>query len=171
MPETERRFFPLEVRESTEEGAKPKLYGTAIKYGDTCVLTPRLKEQFLPGAFGDLSKADVVLRHEHFTQGLARTGGGGLTLIDSQTELAIEAELPSTAAARDALELVKSNVLRGLSIEFVEARDRYHGHIRIVQSARLVGVALVERPAYGKSLMALEERAWKTGDIQWPIWL
>ena len=44
--------------------------------------------------------------------------GGGLELVDTETELTIRAELPETSESNDVLELVRSGVLRGLSIEF-----------------------------------------------------
>ena len=70
----ERRFVELR-----SEGER-RLSGVAIRYGDTAT-TPWGKERFSPGAFAPIG--DVLLNAQHQrTVPLARTDGGGLTLVD-----------------------------------------------------------------------------------------
>ena len=101
---------------------------------------------------------DVILNRQHKRDiPLARTGGGGLELIDSPEALRISAELPATGSADETLALVKGKILRGLSIEFHARQERQAGDLRIIQRAELVGVGVVDSPQYPKSL--IEARA------------
>ena len=128
-----------------------QLSGRAIRYGDVATL-PFGKEVIDAGAFGDLANADVILNRQHSrSMPLARTGGGGLTIQDSPTELSLQADLPDTATGREALTLVRSGVLRGFSIEFRAIREYVRNQVLHVGQASLVGIALVDRPAYPDS--------------------
>ena len=67
----ERRFSELR-----QEGRT--LSGVLLRYGDVAAL-PWGRERFEPGAFGDVTGADVILNTAHErARPLARTGGGGL---------------------------------------------------------------------------------------------
>ena len=136
------------------------LSGVAMPYGGQAQL-PGFRERFLPGAFGNLEGADVVLNLQHQrAQVLARTGGGGLALADSPERLALRAELVPTQLAKDTLELIRAKVLRGLSVEFAvpSGGDRFErangGTVRIVREARLLAVAVVDTPAYSAAGVA-----------------
>ena len=142
--ETEFRFF-----EFRQEGRA--LEGVAIKYGSTARVG-RISERFIPGAFGDISAVDAILNVNHERgRPLARTAGGGLTLTDSPELLSVRAELPQTVLADETLELIRLGVLRGLSIEFIALVHRISAGIRLVSSARLRGVSVVDRAAYPDS--------------------
>ena len=129
-----------------------QLSGTVIRYGDVAVL-PFGKEIIDAGAFGDVASSDVILNRQHDRgKPLARTGeGGGLALVDSPVELRLQADLPETDTAREAITLVRSGVLRGFSVEFRALSEYTRDRILHVESAQLVGVALVDRPAYPDS--------------------
>ena len=121
------------------------LSGQGIVYGDVARVGTR-SERFLPGAL------DVLLNVQHDRgRVLARTGGGGLVLTDTATALEVRAELPETAEASDTLTLVERGVLRGFSLEFQALRERMEGPTRVIISARLAGLAVVDRPAYKAS--------------------
>ncbi len=144
----ERRFF--EFRQTGDR----TLEGTALPYGSVTRL-PWGRERFLPGAFGDIARLDVILNlHHRRDRPIARTGGGGLTLVDSATELRILAELPQSRESDDALALVRAKVLRGLSIEFHPVAESLVDGIRELTSARLIGIALVDQPQYEGSKVA-----------------
>ena len=146
--ETEFRF--CEVR---REGRT--LSGQGIVYGDVARVGTRT-ERFLPGSLGaDVGELDVLLNVQHDRgRVLARTGGGGLTLVDSATALEVRAELCETREASDVLELVATGVLRGFSLEFQALRERTEGPTRVIQAARLVGIAVCDKPAYKASTVA-----------------
>ena len=99
--------------------------GTAMRYGDTADVPWFGKERFEPGAFGDLSQADLALDLQHDRKAqVARTGGGGLEVTNSYSALEIRATLdPSDPDAQRVISKVKKGILRGLSVAF--APDTY----------------------------------------------
>ena len=141
MRKTEFRYCELRA-----EGER-RLSGVVVTYGEIGA-APFGKELFEARAFGDLSEADVILNTMHDRRRpLARTRSG-LTITDDERALSIAAELPATREADDTLELVRAGVFRGLSIEFTALRERVVSGVRRIQSARLSGVGVVDRPAY-----------------------
>ena len=109
---------------------------------------------FASGAFGDVSALDSILHWQHErSRPLARTQGGGLVLTDSPEQLEIAAEMPNTRDGDDALELASKGILRGFSTEFHARRERYQGDTRIIESALLPGVGMVDQPAYPQSVI------------------
>ncbi len=144
----ERRF---EIRAEPEGNV---LSGTAIRYGDTATL-PWGRERFEPGAFGDLSGADVILNRQHQRHSvLARTGGAGLVFADGPEALSFRAEMPDTRDARDTMTLVRAGVLRGASIEFRATQERIEAGAIVIARAVLVGLAICDTPAYPDSTIA-----------------
>ena len=145
----EKRFCELRAEGRT-------LSGEALVYGDRAVF-PWGEETIQSGAFGDVG--DVILNRQHKRDiPLARTGGGGLELIDSPEALRISAELPDTPSANETLQLIRSKILRGLSIEFHATQERQDGDLRIIERAILVAVAVVDSGQYPKSLVSARER-------------
>ena len=132
--------------------------GVAMTYGDTAEMPWGGFERFETGAFGDLSKSDIILNLQHCREKmLCRTGGGGLSIEDDPKELRIRAEIPKTQLGDEVLELVKTRVLRGLSIEFTpddyttemrDARGKEPTEVRVIKEAQLQNIAIVDRPAY-----------------------
>ena len=149
MDETEFRFCELRA-----DPDKRELSGRAIVYGDTANLGA-FRERFAPGAFGDVANTDAILNRQHRRDvPLARTAGGGLELRDGPEALEIRATLPETREADDTLALVRSKVLRGLSIEFKALQERMESGVRVVTRAILKGVAVVDTGAYPLSVVA-----------------
>ena len=150
----ERRYCELR---DTGDGGPARRNGDQIR-GDRRY-RPGLRERFVSGVFGDRRQADVTLNYQHRrSRPLARTGGGGLRLIDSPESLSVVAEMPKTRESEDALTLVRSRVLRGLSIEFSAIRERSVERVRQVEQARLVAVGLVDSPAYSGSIVQVRGR-------------
>ena len=131
------------------------LRGVGLRYGDVATRTQSgMPETYLNGAFGDVSSLDTILNFQHDRKRpLARTGGGGLTLQDTPTELKIEATLPDTQDANDALELVKTRVMRGFSLEILPERGYEDNGVRRYSKGRLTGIGLVDTPAFHDSLI------------------
>ena len=153
MSGLEKRY--CEVR---AEGEGRRLSGVAVRYGDVALVPGIGRESFQRGAFGNLAEADVILTSHHERERpLARTGGGGLTLIDGADALEVRADLPDTSEAADTLTLVKSRVLRGFSVEFRALQESVQGGVRVIQSARLARIGVVDTGAYPQS--TVEARA------------
>ena len=172
----------LETRyaEFRAEAEGRRLRGTLIKYGDVAKLPGGIAERFMPGAFGDVAALDVILNgHHDRARPLARTGGAGLVLEDSVDALTMTATLPNTQDADDTLELVRTHVLRGLSIEFKALAEHMEaGPTRVLDSARLGAIAIVDKPAYPESSVeararrkgkARKRRTWVKGGIKYGI--
>ena len=151
-PET--RFTELRI-----EGTG-QLAGILMRYGDVANL-PFGKERFERGSF---QFDDVILNSMHQREvPLARTGGGGLELQDSPDSLSMRAVLPDTAAARDTLTLVRSGVLRGLSVEFQALEERQEQGLRIIEKANLTGLGVVDKGAYADSVVQARMEVRQTG--------
>ena len=151
MAAIETRFSEL------RQDADGRLSGTVLKYGDVASVGG-ISERFESAAFGDAAALDIVLNRQHDRRvALARTGGGGLTLTDSTTQLTMAVELPDTADARDTLALVKAGVLRGLSIEFRAVREAFEHGVRVISEAVLTGLAVVDKPAYSESTVVTRQ--------------
>ena len=133
----ERRSFELR-----SDGRQ--LSGVVMPYGSRGQIGG-FTEEFAPGA---LRYSDVILNVMHDrARPLVRTGGG-LKLMDTAEAVSMEAALPEIREADDVLTLVRTGVLRGLSAEFRALDERWDGNHRIVLSAELMGVAIVDRGAY-----------------------
>ena len=143
----QRRYFELRVDEANER----RITGTAMRYGDVATLPWGDKERFEAGAFGEVGGLDVILNVQHDrSQPIARTGGT-LRLSDSGGELRIEADLPDTTIANDAVANIRARILRGFSVEFSPVETRKEDGVIIVEKAKLPAIGLVDRPAYPKS--------------------
>lgn len=139
-------------------GEKRVLTGVAMPYGTRAQLPGGIVEEFAPGAFANLAMEGIALSANHDGAALAVTPGT-LRLLDTADALTINATLPETRAADDALANVRAGVHRGLSVEFHCVRDDIVGGVRIVHEARLVGVSLTHRPAYGGTSVAARSAA------------
>ena len=148
-------FSAPELRYSEfREISNRTIYGVAVDYSDTSLRPGGMQERFMPGAFGDVAALDCILHFQHErARPLARTGGGGLLLTDSPERLEVAAEMPDTADGNDALLLAQKGILRGFSTEFHARRERYEGNTRIIESAALPGLGLVDLPSYPQSVV------------------
>ena len=150
---TEKRYSTVDL----DDGRR--LVGTVMPYNVPSDIGGGLLELFRPGAFGNVGGLDLILNRQHERpRPLARTGGGGLTFVDSDAALSMAAVLPNTQDANDALELVRTKVLRGLSVEFFATRERMEGNVRIVEAAILSAVGLVDKPGHTGAIVEARAR-------------
>lgn len=157
----------LELRQE-EDGF---VAGTVLPYNDEAVIAGgQLRERFLPGS---VIFDDVLLTPMHnrgMNLPLARTGGGGLELIDTPDSLEMRAQIPDTASGRDTQLLIQRGVIRGLSAEFIPLKERIVNGVREISKARLYNIAFVPRPAYrGSTLHRDDESA--QADSAWKAWM
>ena len=146
MPNTEFRYAALQT---PPPGANSRrLMGVVMRYDVPGIGPGGMPEIFTPGAFGDVSNLDLSLNYMHKRERmLARTGGSGLELVDSASMLSMTAMLPKTREADDTLELVRTKVMRGLSVEFFPRQERVEAGTRIIAKAQLVGIGVVDTGA------------------------
>ena len=158
MADTETRFSELRSEDR-------QLIATIVSYGDVAVVGGQ-PEMFAVGAFGpDVATRDVILNSMHQrTVPLARVGAG-LELRDASDALRMTATLPDTPTANEVLTLVRTGVLRGVSLEFQSKRERLdESGTRIIESAEIVGVGVVDRPAYPASVVEARAEIRQDGD-------
>ena len=117
-------------------------------------VSPSFRERFEPAAFGPVGLVDVTLQHDPGIV-LAR----GATLTDSPSALSVSAILAEGAAA---LALVARKALRGFSVEFLATRERREAGVRVVERAELVGLSLVDKPAYPAAGAEVRARSGRT---------
>ena len=128
--------------------------GTLIRYGDVAAL-PWGQEKISPGAFGPVEgRGDILLNLLHDRRRPLARAGRALSLAGAADAITVRADLPNTRDADDALELLRTGVITGFSVEMAVTRQRVEGRTRIIEQAELRGLALVEKPAYPKSQIA-----------------
>ena len=145
----EYRAFPL-------VGEGRILSGTALTYGEVTNLG-LVNETFKSGAFSPL-RDDLILNRQHNRNiPLARTPDS-LQVLDTPEKLSLSATLPETRESDDVLTLVRSKVLRGLSIEFKALTENFIDGVRVISKAALYGFGVVDTGQYQGS-NDLEARA------------
>ena len=153
--DVQHRFYELRFDEDER-----RVTGTAMRYGDVAEMPWGEKEKFDPGAFGAVERLDATLNIQHDRgRPVARTRGGGMTLQDSGGALAIDAVLPDTTDANDAVANIRAKILRGLSVEFWPETTRLENGVTVIEKAALRGIAIVDRPAYNDSKLQPREQA------------
>ena len=140
----ERRFV-----EFRDEG-DGTISGTVVRYGDVARFGD-WSETFEPGS---LTFNDPIVNIMHRREAPVARIGAGLTLHDGVAALTARVEPPDTRYGREAAELVRHRILRGFSMEFIADDERMDGRRRVIRAARLVGIGLVDRPAYPESAVA-----------------
>ena len=108
----------------------------------------------MPGAFGQLRSIPINLQHDP-----SLIVAPEALLIDSSRELRVRADLPENSAA---LKLVRRGALNGFSVEFHSKAERRESGIRVVERAELVGLSLVDAPAYPASAAEVRARSGRT---------
>ena len=152
--DVQHRFYELRFDEDER-----RVTGTAMRYGDVAEMPWGEKEKFDPGAFGAVERLDATLNIQHDRgRPVARTRGGGMTLQDSGGALTIEAVLPDTTDANDAVANIRAKILRGLSVEFWPETTRLENGVIVIEKAALRGIAIVDRPAYNDSKLQPREQ-------------
>ena len=109
---------------------------------------PHGPEVFLPGSFGNVEQASLVLNVQHDRGRPLAKSPGTMRFVDTASMLSMVASPPDTAEARDAKLLVQAEILTGLSIEFHAIEQEHRDGLRIIRKAQLTGVGLVDEPAY-----------------------
>ena len=146
MREPEKRFFEFRA---FDDGSR--IEGRVMRYGSAAKIGT-FSERFQPGAFGQPGDVILNIMHER-GKPVARTDAG-LSLVDTAEELRAEVSLPDTPHGREARELVNARILRGFSVEFRAREEEWEASARTIVEADLLGIALVDRPAYPDAVIA-----------------
>ena len=152
----EYRFTPQVKVHADDAG---QVVGVVMQYDNVATISGVFKEMFAPGVFGDIPALDCVCNFQHQrSRPLGRTGGGGLVLTDSNTQLTAKLTLPDTQDGRDCRVLLANGTLRGWSVEFRSERERFDDDVRVIEKASMGGVSLVDTPAHPASTAEIAKR-------------
>ena len=157
----ERRF--VEVRAAPDSRV---IEGTAMPWAPREGRGPQGPERFERGAFRLPVDITLTVQHERSAP-VARTSSGSLELTDTAEGLTFRATLPETPRADQALADVRAGLLAGASVEFRSLRETRAGAVRVIQSASLEGLALVDFQAYPDALAEVREAAASTSADDW----
>ena len=124
-----------------------RVYGRAVVYGKA-ERVAGLDEVIQSGAFGALP-GSMPLNLQHDSSVVICDA----ELTDSSESLELRAEVPQGISS-----LVNRGALSGLSIEFVAKQESRNGNMRLIESAELFGIALVDVPAYSSAKVELRAR-------------
>jgi HK97 family phage prohead protease len=150
------RQFEVEL-EIRDEGDGRTLIGRAVPYGETINLKDGTRESFAYGAFRDQIAAGQVGQVKLFDSHAARLGGQqpiGKTASLAETQQGLMGSWPlyNTTRAADALELVRTGEVTGLSIGFSlpgrAATSQGPMGEQVRTAAHLDHVVLTHEPAY-----------------------
>ena len=127
---------------------KGVISGCAVPFGPTARIYKDgrvVDEQIMPGA---LKYDDVVLSRQHDGRTIMARTPGTLEIEEREDGLYFTARPPDTTLLRDTLEMIRSGVLVGSSIEFTPTGEQYTGKTRRITGGVLSGISIVSRPAY-----------------------
>ena len=142
-------FTRIELADDGDRLGPGRVVGTLLTYGERASDRPMI---FADNALSWEGGVVLNLQHDR-TKHLAR-----FAPTPDGTRLMVDVRLPDTVAARDAVTLIKSGVLTGLSAEVVpEAEDSING-VRRVTKGRLVAAALVDGPSFRSSTVSVHAR-------------
>lgn len=144
----------LEFREDETRTGPGRLIGRLLQYGER-ITHSKGPEVFESRAlqWGD---SGVVLYDSH-----DQTPRRPVAIVhpeQSDSEARIDIRLPDTSAGRRVAAGVREGSLRGLSVEFRSAAERYRDGVRRISKAWLSGLALVENPAYSSATVEVREK-------------
>lgn len=146
---------------NSDDEDKRTLSGYAIKFGDVTTIGDQFRERVDSTALEgvDMSNTFALFNHDWNTP-LGRAGRNMNLTIDEEG-LRVDIELPKTTAAQDLTELVKNDIVSGMSFGFTIADDtwtRNHEELplrTIEQIERLFEVTFTPVPAYPTTEVAL----------------
>lgn len=182
MAEQERRTIamPVECRKDAEQPDQPKMTGYAAMFGTPTEIAGLFREQIARGAFAEaVGKDDVRALFNHDANFvLGRTTSGTLRLVEDETGLRYDVDVPETTWARDLMVSVQRGDVSQSSFAFEVLEDEWeYGTrgampLRTIKSVRLYDVSPVTYPAYASTTVSaravtsaqsetLPDEAWK----------
>ena len=142
--------IPVELRAAAVDGSSPgRLVGVLLPLGR---VAGDRREVFTPGSVS-WPHNGMCLLAEHRGRQVMR-----FDPIESDGELRIDAELPDTAAGREAAELVRSGQRAALSIEFHAVDEGIVQGVREIRSAIVDAAALVPLGSYDQAQAEIRAR-------------
>jgi len=134
----------LIIAEAGDEARPARIAGIAVPWAPVSArVSDGTVVSFQKGAF-DVNQRPAKLVENHDLTQLR----GTVTIADGPDGLEFEATFADTAAARDAVALVKAGAYDSVSVGAVPEKWDYEGEVMVVTAARLVELSLVAIPAF-----------------------
>lgn len=144
-----------------------RISGYAATFNEIALIRGAFYETLAPTAFDAVlsdPNTDVRALLDHdFGKLMGRQSSGTLRLSTDTTGLHFEVDLPNTAAANDARELISRGDLTGMSFQFWPGKTRsstYQGRELVTQVSvdRLIEISAVAIPAYSGTSVLLRNQ-------------
>lgn len=115
----------VEIRYTKDDEEKRTLTGYAIKFNDVTTIGNQFQERVSSSALEgvDMSNTFALFNHDWSTP-LGRSGRN-MNLEVDETGLRVDIDLPNTSAANDLVELVRNDIVGGMSFGFTIADDTW----------------------------------------------
>ena len=138
----------IEVREV--EGKPTRIVGTLMDYG-----TEALDRREVFEVSSLKWDGPLILNRQHERKNPILK----FLPVEASGRVAIDVEVPSTAAGSDAISELRAGLFSGLSIEFKAIKEHIVGGVKRISEAILTGAALVDSPSYSRSVVEARELA------------
>ena len=141
---------PITLDAAAGEETPRTITGVAVPWDTPAVVSSGEKVQFARGAF-DLNAKAPKLLEGHDMNALR---GVVTELVDADEGLMFTAKFAKTAAAQDAIELVKAGAYDSVSVGAIPVKYKYDKQgTMVVSQANLVEISLVAQPAFADAVI------------------
>jgi HK97 family phage prohead protease len=139
----------LIIAEAGDEARPARIAGIAVPWAPVSArVSDGTVVSFERGAFDPAQRPAKLVENHDLTQ-----LRGTVTISDGDEGLEFEATFADTAAARDAVALVKAGAYDSVSVGAVPEKWRYDGDVMVVEAAKLVELSLVAVPAFAGAVI------------------
>jgi HK97 family phage prohead protease len=139
----------LIIAEAGDEARPARIAGIAVPWAPVSArVSDGTVVSFERGAFDPSQRPAKLVENHDLTQ-----LRGTVTISDGAEGLEFEATFADTAAARDAVALVKAGAYDSVSVGAVPEKWRYDGDVMVVEAAKLVELSLVAVPAFAGAVI------------------
>jgi uncharacterized protein len=169
--EQEYRYVPAPELVTEERAGTPVtvVRGTAVFFNQLSHDLGGFREMFAPGAFDDVLDGDTVALLNHDINSLlGRTVSGTCRLMQDETGLHYEFDVPNTSTGKDTEVLMKRGDISQSSFSFSIQKDKWerdadNNEIRTVEKVkRLYDVSPVVFPAYPQTISQVAQRSYES---------
>jgi len=139
--------------------------GTVIRYGDRARIGQFFTEEFAPDS---VKYNDVIVNIQHDRSKPVARLGSTLSIDKRDNEIVANIIPPDTTNGRDVRAMIDAGILRGLSMEFMADKDEWRENHRLITSATMMGIGIVDSPAYSDSEIQKRWSEWARMQIENP---
>lgn len=157
------------VRAEGKGAKEKKLRGYPVLFNTPTQIYGEWKEKIAPEAFDEVDLSNLMLLFAHDKSKVLAKNGINLRAEVDETGLFIEAEMPNTSLGNDIYELVKRQIIDGMSFMFYAdvIETDWENKIDTIKKFRSVPeVSIVTFPAYPQTLIQPSESEDGKRDVQ-----